>query len=729
MTGPRLRINLALFATLLLLVGVFYTVGSQPYLGFKLITNSTTGQVQVSDVEPWVAEAGLKPGDRPVLMTASDGFSLDTHPRHFPSSTLERRKYYKNKSERFAEQAILYRLFSQDTLMLTLFDGRQVSLSLDHYRPLSSVELESWLRLFFGLFSWVVGLLVWVWNTGKRDSIYLMLCGLGLFVTTIPSSVYALDMYILHPVLVWGLSYTTALGTFYFLVFGTCVLLYFPQPVKNVSHWNKMILSASVLYLLVVVINTWDWALTWGEQTLYISDVELYTFICACYPIMVVLCIQQWLNSKHNPVARARANWIALSWLAGPSIFMLFYLLPMSLGETPLLNRTWAWGAIMSVFWMTLLGVGRFRLFSIEHHINTAWHWFLVTLFFFSLDVLLVSAINLSAQSSIIVILMLVLWVYLPIRQWLYQRFSRDHIHNYNAIFNDAVNELLRSSLSSHQEAREAWKNTLNRSFAPISITTTDINTAGDIDTGILKHRGQAMIVAANRFSPALYIDYAKKGGRLFTQKDIELTHTLRLLFERLYDFRGAFLAGQTQERDRIRRDLHDQIGHKLLSLIYAAKDDKARQLAQDTMEQLRELIRALRHEPVALDNMIAESRQVAEDICQHAQKTLHWRDHTGDTQNELHSHHYLNILNIIRELLNNAIRHANAKSITVTLSKQDNRLTIELADDGIGFDPENVTLGNGLNNIKSRTQELGATINWHKDRGTNAILVIPGVF
>ncbi|MBL4827656.1 MAG: hypothetical protein JKY66_08090 [Spongiibacteraceae bacterium] len=724
MTAPRLRINLAMFLTLLLLLGLLFAMESQPYTGFGMGVNPDSGRVEITQLAPWLAKSGLKLGDQPVLMTASDGFSLKTHPRHFPSSILERRKHYKNKSERFADKALLYRLFSQESVILLMSDGRQIKVNMDQRRPLSAVPVTSWVRLFFGLFSWLVGLLVWVWNPGKRDSICLMLSGLGLFVSTIPSSVYALDMSIMHPVLVWGFSLATGLGNTCFLIFGTCVLLYFPQNINRVSWWNKSILSAVIIYLLLSLFNTWDWQLPLAAQRLYFSDFELYVLIFLSYPVVIFLCLQQWLNSKHDPLARTRANWIILSWLAGPSTFMVFYLLPMSLGEKPLLNRTWAWAAVMSVFWMTLLGVGRFRLFNIESHINTAWHWFLVMLFFFALDVVLVYVIKINSELSTIIVLILVLWVYLPIRQVLYQRLSREKIFQHDSFFNDRVITLLKESLSEHHRDGDVWKNMLEQSFAPISISAVD-------DTGVsaLKNRGQGMLVCANRFSCALYLDYAKKGNRLFTQEDIDWVCTLQLLFERLYDFSNAFLAGQTQERDRIRRDLHDQIGHKLLSLIYAAKDDKARQLAQETMEQLRELIRALRPEPVALENMIAELRQLAEEICFHAGKTLRWNDSTGDTQNKISSHDYLNILNINRELLNNAIRHADAQAITLSLSRDRQQLLIELTDNGNGFDLESVVAGNGLNNIRSRVQELDATVSWKNNQGTQVHLMIPGVF
>lgn len=108
--------------------------------------------------------------------------------------------------------------------------------------------------------------------------------------------------------------------------------------------------------------------------------------------------------------------------------------------------------------------------------------------------------------------------------------------------------------------------------FSPVEIQACDHSEQTQVD-----QRGQRLIVARNRYSAVTQLDYAENGTRLFTTEDEKLAQTLTFLFERWYDFHDAYFSGQTQERERIRRDLHDQVGHKLLSLIYTAKDDNSR--------------------------------------------------------------------------------------------------------------------------------------------------------
>ena len=79
-----------------------------------------------------------------------------------------------------------------------------------------------------------------------------------------------------------------------------------------------------------------------------------------------------------------------------------------------------------SSFWMILAGVARFQLFHIEQYIGAAYQWTLVSLLFFGLDILMIYAANITPQVSTFILLGLVLWGYLPLRQWSLQRISQN---------------------------------------------------------------------------------------------------------------------------------------------------------------------------------------------------------------------------------------------------------------------------------------------------------------
>ncbi len=63
----------------------------------------------------------------------------------------------------------------------------------------------------------------------------------------------------------------------------------------------------------------------------------------------------------------------------------------------------------------------------------------------------------------------------------------------------------------------------------------------------------------------------------------------------------------------------------------------------------------------------------------------------------------------IAQEAIANAVRHSQAKKLTIRLFRQDGKLTLEIADDGIGYDPERVPLGGGLVGMRERAAAVGA--------------------
>jgi signal transduction histidine kinase len=86
-------------------------------------------------------------------------------------------------------------------------------------------------------------------------------------------------------------------------------------------------------------------------------------------------------------------------------------------------------------------------------------------------------------------------------------------------------------------------------------------------------------------------------------------------------------------------------------------------------------------------------------------------------------------VLRIIGEALTNARRHADAQRLVVRVTGPETRLSVEVTDDGRGFDPDQppTTLhGQGLRGIRERAEHLGAHINVRSDQtGTTVRLQV----
>jgi len=90
-----------------------------------------------------------------------------------------------------------------------------------------------------------------------------------------------------------------------------------------------------------------------------------------------------------------------------------------------------------------------------------------------------------------------------------------------------------------------------------------------------------------------------------------------------------------------------------------------------------------------------------------------------------------MNVYRIIQEAINNALKYADATQIDIDFSLNNGIFEMTISDNGIGFDLDQVALGNGINNMKKRAHELeaefeitsqlnkGTTIRVYKTRNT----------
>jgi len=85
------------------------------------------------------------------------------------------------------------------------------------------------------------------------------------------------------------------------------------------------------------------------------------------------------------------------------------------------------------------------------------------------------------------------------------------------------------------------------------------------------------------------------------------------------------------------------------------------------------------------------------------------------------------NLYLILKESLNNSIKHSKCNNIDLIVYGLKNKLIVKIIDNGIGFDINSVTLGNGLQNIKERGQKMGGTLNIFSNNGNGTKIEFEG--
>ena len=198
----------------------------------------------------------------------------------------------------------------------------------------------------------------------------------------------------------------------------------------------------------------------------------------------------------------------------------------------------------------------------------------------------------------------------------------------------------------------------------------------------------------------------------------------------------------RVSERNRLALELHDVVSQKLFSLVLTAeaagtlleRDSDAagvqvkrlQQLAREALDELRVLIFELRPPDLEQDGLAGTLRKhvAAQGTATPIDLEADPAASAGDADPE--------VLRIAQEALHNALRHAAASQVRVTLAQADGRLTLEVADDGAGFDPLDPELRArhlGLTSMQERAARLGAllTIDSQPGAGTTVRLEVAG--
>jgi signal transduction histidine kinase len=129
----------------------------------------------------------------------------------------------------------------------------------------------------------------------------------------------------------------------------------------------------------------------------------------------------------------------------------------------------------------------------------------------------------------------------------------------------------------------------------------------------------------------------------------------------------------------------------------------KIRSAAEEALREMRLLIYELRPPDLASMGLVAALRTRLENVEQRSGVSSEFHVEgdpqlDGDTEEALYR--------IVQEALNNALKHAQATSISVTLKSEDGIILLEVKDDGVGFDPMS-SGGLGLNGMRERVERL----------------------
>lgn len=237
------------------------------------------------------------------------------------------------------------------------------------------------------------------------------------------------------------------------------------------------------------------------------------------------------------------------------------------------------------------------------------------------------------------------------------------------------------------------------------------------------------VLYTALNFSLAYFVVLKKQAESTQQKSQIlleELQQTHRQLQEHATQIEELAVM---KERNRLARDLHDSVTQSLYSLTLFTQAARERADVGDLKQTNRSLARIAETAGQALKEMrllVYELRPLAlenETLVEVLQQRLDLVERRSGVQTRLQVEGEINLpdniedelYHIGQEALNNALKHAQATSVTVRLSQSaDNHaLRFQVMDDGCGFDPEATEGGAGLGllSMRERVENLGGSL------------------
>lgn len=173
------------------------------------------------------------------------------------------------------------------------------------------------------------------------------------------------------------------------------------------------------------------------------------------------------------------------------------------------------------------------------------------------------------------------------------------------------------------------------------------------------------------------------------------------------------------EERERIHGDLHDDVGAKLLSLVYQATTPASADLARAALQDLRDVVSRTTADSFDLEEVLADWRAECEQRLSDAGLVLSWQQTGLLPDTRLDQPQALNMLRFLREAISNVIHHAHAAGVTVVFDYRDGALCMDIRDDGIGCEADlsvdQAGKGRGLRNMAARAQRIGARLESYR--------------
>lgn len=572
-----------------------------------------------------------------------------------------------------------------------LSETRSYRITPARQRPLSSLPPAFWIQIAVGLTGFWTGVWIWSLRRGEWATRFLALTGAGLMISAFPAAVYSTRELAIDGRLFATLSHVNHLGA---LIFGAGMIGLFLVYPRRLAGGRWLILAPAILGAWFVV-DVMQWA--GGPAAGFHMPVVL-----AMTAIMVLVAVQ-YRRTRGDPLARAALTWLGVAVAVGAGAFVTIVIAPNLLGLPPLASQGEAFLLFLLVYTGVALGVARFRLFQLDEWAFRILFYVFGVMLLLGLDALLILTIVDDRAPAFALSLLIVALIWLPLRDSLARHTLRRREPARDNLFRQVMDVAL-APPGRDQHAR--WRGLLENVFRPLAVTRI-----AAVGAPVLRDDGQVLEVPDPVGGAGLRLEYAAGGRKLFSPRDVDLAAEVCAMLATALESREAYEKGVAEERHRIARDIHDNIGVQLMAALHSREAARKDMMIRETLTDMRDIINNAARPEMAFDELLADLRMQISDHLHAAGLKMVWQSTSaGHAVLGLQATHTLR--SILREAVQNALRHAGAGMIRIDVRHEAGMVALSVADDGRGFDPGSAGSGNGLVNMRARVEGLGGAFD-----------------
>lgn len=696
-------------------VGTMWSVLGQPWLGLRFGADDH-GRVLVAGVEGEGPVAGL-PRGTVVIGLSAEGRGMVALEAQDLTPEPDFIDDYAELDRFMARQAALTHILAAPDVVLHYLDAGGTAQRLairPGERPLLDLPVDFWVQFFTG----IGGLLIsgWVWSIRPRDwpPRFFIVSGVAMVMSAHAAAIYSSRELALDHILFQWLSAANFLGAMGFGAAAIALFLRYPMP---------LVAPRYLVWLPVAV------AISFAADRLRLFDSQNVAryLPTASEMVLIILAVGvQWYATRRDAAARAALNWLGLTISVGAGCYILIIGAPLLVGGEPYMSQGYAFGFFLLIYIGVALGLRRYRLFAIGEWSFRVLFYGGAILLMLLLDAALLYLLHLEPEPSLGLALIFVGFLYLPLRDALWRRTIARRRMAEPELFRAVIEVAFGASAA---ERGQRWHALLQRLFDPLELAPLGVPPR----MAQLRGDGTELHLPPSGDLGGLVLRYPFGGRELFSLQHLGLARQLGLLMQHAEASRSAYERGVAEERRRISRDLHDDVGARLLTGLHKGDIADTRKILREAIVDIRSIAGALAGDRLPLSTVIADLRHETFQRLEGTGIALHWplgaemvgAEGAGAEAIMVDYSLYHHFVSAMREIVSNAIRHAGASRLVVRLNADGDLLTAEVSDDGRGL--QGGEGGNGLRNLRDRIAAIRGSIAFPPvPQGTMVRIAIP---